>query len=175
MSKINETLLIQVKEDLKLTDHSKNILRKLFGMLGEGLYSLNLKSQKKISTSRYKYYWGHVLLLAVNEFNKRAMYQIEIEDTGEVKPLDCTELHEMFKQWYNPVIRRYKGMRIIKGGSTRNLSDSEFIGEYLEKIVCFLAENNVICQTFDEWADYMRSNYTCVDVVSIENNDQLKY
>jgi hypothetical protein len=175
MTKINETLLIQVKEDLKLTDHSKNILHKLFGMLPEGLYSLNLKSQKKVSTSRYKYYWGHVLLLAVNEFNKRSMYQIEIEDTGEIKLLDCTELHEMFKQWYNPVIRRYKGMRIIKGGSTRNLSDSEFIGEYLEKIICFLAEKDVICQTFDEWAEYMRSNYTCAEIVENNLNTELKY
>ncbi len=171
----NETILIQVKEDLKLTDHSKNILHKLFKDLKEGLYQLNLKSQKKISTSRYKYYWGHVLLLAVNEFNKRGMYQIEIEDTGEVKPLDCIELHEMFKQWYNPVIRRYKGMRIIKGGSTRNLSDSEFIGEYLEKIICFLAENDVICMTFDEWADYMRGGSTCAEIAENNNSNELKY
>ena len=175
MTRINETLLIQIKEDLKLTDHSKNILHKLFSMLGEGLYSLNLKSQKKISTSRYKYYWGHVLLLAVNEFNKRSMYQIEIEDTGEIKPLDCTELHEMFKQWYNPVIRRYKCMRIIKGGSTRQLSDSEFLNEYLEKIICFLAENDIICLTWDEWSDQMKANYTCAEIVENNLQTELKY
>ena len=106
---------------------------------------------------------GSRSFVVVNEFNKRSLYQIEIEDTGEVKPLDCVELHEMFKQWYNPVIRRYKGMRIIKGYSTRTLSDSEFIGEYLENYL-FLAENDVICMTFDEWSWlYEVKLYVCWD------------
>ena len=36
----NETILIQVKEDLKLTDHSKNILHKLFKELKETYINL---------------------------------------------------------------------------------------------------------------------------------------
>ena len=175
MSKFNETILIQVKEDLKLTAHSKNILHKLFKDLKEGLYQLNLKSQKKVSTSRYKYYWGHVLLLASSEFNKRGMFQCGDMETGEAKPCTCDSLHEYFKYEFNPLIIFVDSIAIRIPGSTKNLDNAQFFNEYLEKIICFLAENDVICMTFDEWADYMRCGSTCAEIVNINNETELKY
>lgn len=175
MIKINETILIQVKEDLKLTDHSKNILHRLFKELKEGLYQLNIKSQKKVSVSRYKYYFGHILLLAVSEFNKRGIYQILNQDTGELSPTNCEALHEVFKYKYNPIIVFIEGVPVTFPGSTKDLDNAIFFNEYLEKIICFLSENDVICMTFDEWADYMKSSYSCAEIVEINNNDELKY
>jgi len=128
-----------------------------FLQLEEGAWTFTRKKDRAYKKSRYRYLFSHVYLTAVISFNRRQMYQIHIEETGEVLPLTEEELHAMMKQWFNPVLIRYQGLKIIKGGSTRKLTDSVFISEFLEKILCFLAEKDVICLSYSEWREKAES------------------
>jgi len=128
-----------------------------FLQLEEGAWTFTRAKDKPYKSTRYKYLFGHVYLAAVTQFNRRGMYQIHIEETGETLPLTVEDLHDMMKQWFNPVVVKYQGMKIIKGGSTRKLSDSEFINEFLEKILHFLSEKDVICLSYSEWREKAES------------------
>lgn len=170
-------------ESLKLTskgiENNKTVLsettrQKLFKFLQleEGNWLLTRAKDKSYKKSRYKYYWGCVLLSAVNQFNQRSLFQIENEETGEQSPLTTDDLHIMFKQYFNPVLVRYEGFRIIKGGSTKKLSDNEFIKEYMEKIFVFLSEHSVIVPDYSSWRTRTEEGETCEEI--IETSEQFK-
>lgn len=173
---MNESFEIYVGPNGKMNEFSRNIFVKCFYRMTEGFYSVHIKKQRNTRSSRYKYYWSHLMAYAVNEFNRRGIYQVMNEDTGEVYPLTTDELHEMMKHYFNPVITKYKGMKIIKGGSTRKLDDSDFINEYEEKVVQFLVENDVIPLTRDEWNEQRSSRLTSAQIVenlSFQNQNSL--
>lgn len=138
------------------SETGKQKIKKFWSLLTVGNWILTLKKEATYKKSRYRYLFSHVYLTAVTYFNRHQMYQLYTED-GEVLPLTVEELHDMMKQWFNPIIRRYEGMKIIIGGSTRKLSDQVFISEFLEKILCFLAEKGVICLTYQEWRELAES------------------
>jgi hypothetical protein len=173
---MNESFEISMMPCGALTAHSKRIFAEVFRKMGEGFYSVHIKKQRGTRSSRYKYYWSHLMMYAVNEFNRRGIYQVMNEDTGEVYPLTTDELHEMMKHYFNPVITKYKGMKIIKGGKTRKLDDSDFINEYEEKVVQFLVENDVIPLTRDEWNEQRSNRLTSAQIVenlSFQNQNSL--
>lgn len=126
-------------------------IKDLFGKLKEGWYNLTIQEKKPYSTTRYKHYFGCVLKQAVDQMNERGIYQILIEETGELVPITVEDLHEMLKYYFNPVIVRYQGMAIKKKGSTRQLTDSQFINEYLEKIYQWFSEHDIIILDYDEY------------------------
>ena len=148
-----------VNGKMQLSDTAREKLFKFLKM-DEGNWLLTRTKDKSYKSSRYKYYWAGLLLQAVTKMNLRGLYQIHNEETGEVSPLTCEDLHGLFKQYYNPVIVRYENMKIIKGGSTKKLSDSEFIGEYLEKIYVFLSELSIEVMPYSDWTERMKEGAT---------------
>jgi len=155
-----------------LSDTARYKLKQFFAKMTEGSYLLTLTKDKTYKKSRYKYLFGCVYLAAVTQFNQRSMFQIEIEETGEQLPLTVEDLHEMMKSYFNQVVVRYKGFRIIKGGSTKKLTDTAFLNEFLEKVFVFLSEHSVIVPTYGEWRQRMEAGETCEEI--IETSEQFK-
>ncbi len=140
-----------IKDNKTLLSETSRAKLFKFLQLEEGNWLITRAKDKSYKKSRYRYYFGHVLLTAVTSFNRREMFQIEHEDTGEMEQLTTEDLHERFKWYFNPQIVRYESMRIIKKGSTKKLSDEAFIKEYMEKIFHWLAEHEVIVLNYEEW------------------------
>lgn len=150
---------IEINENKKLDEDSRQDLGQAIRDLGKGRYLVNISesnSRGSYSPSRYKYYFDCVLGLAFPKVSKSFAFH----KNGKLQhPKTEKELHAILKAVYNPItiVDTSTGEAKEYGVSTTVLSDSEFIGEYLESIVSdfssppYFAYPDTGCPTYDEW------------------------
>lgn len=153
------------EEGRMYNDTAKNLLNDMF-TLPRGNYITTIQAAKTYTKSRYKWYFAHLILTAVVSFNRRGMYQITIEETGETRPCDSDNLHEYLKQEFNPIIRTFDGKNIVVGGSTRLLNDDEFFNEYCEKVMQWLSDRDVIVYNWIDWCELMKEGATSLELAN---------
>lgn len=154
-------------------NHVRAVLNENFNLpLGKN-FVVSIQEAKTYSRSRYKYYFGHLMLTAVVEFNRRGIWQSEDPLTGEEIPLDVVTLHDFLKTKYNPIIRTVGGIRRKVGRTTTALDDEEFNDEYLEKVYVWLSNNNVEVMMIDEWRERLAEGNKCLDLAGQANNDKI--
>ena len=117
------------------TGQSREIMAEQFGGLPEGRYKVVIEKVGAYERpSRYKWYFSVLMASILDKCADR--FQIQNPRTGETSPPRTTaDIHEIMKAIYNPVIViTHKGVT-NSGGTTTNLSDSDFINEYSEEIM----------------------------------------
>jgi len=117
------------------TGQSKAILREQFEALEAGRFKVVIDRVGAYERpSRYKWYFSVLMASILHKCADR--FQIQNPRTGETSPPRTTaDIHEIMKAIYNPVIViTHKGVT-NSGGTTTNLSDSDFINEYSEEIM----------------------------------------
>jgi len=123
------------------SNKDKRILHNFLKTL-KSVYKIKLSKVRKYE-GRYKYYFGHVL---------RVIAEKEIyasSTSGEV--LTGTELHNILKVIYNPliVLHPVDGRIFVKGKSTTELSDGNFIGDYEAQIIADHSQPPYYCDFID--------------------------
>ena len=135
------------------TGQSRQIMAEQFGALEAGRYKVMIeKIGAYEKPTRYKYYFGVVMAAILEKCSDR--FQIIDPRTGETSPPRTTEdIHEVMKAMYNPVIIITPRGATNSGGTTTNLSDRDFIGEYMETIQAEFSAlpYNVEFLDRDEW------------------------
>lgn len=150
---------VRIKEG-GLSDIDKSIFRKEFDSLEDGRYKVCFE-RRKSNCTRYRYYFDAVLSFAL----PAAAKVFKVIEKGEERPIRNTqELHEIVKGIFNPVlvINPETGEQILKGGTTTSLTDSEFINEYLEKVIAYFASEpfEVVFVDYQEWGQlYSEGNW----------------
>lgn len=142
-----------------------------------GMYQITIKKQKIYRGSRYKYHFGHVLLVMVTYFHQHNINPIIDLLSGESMPIDVEQLHDFHKQIFNPCLaENILGRQNANGEvpkfipvpmSTTKLSDSEFIERYEEEIMATYANKYAI--TFwgrDEFAEKCKEGYSCQQIIN---------
>lgn len=135
------------------TGQSRDIMREQFGALEAGRYKVAIEKVGAYEKpSRYKFYFACVMTAILEKCASR--FQIINPRTGEtVAPSTTEDVHEIMKAMYNPVmIMTPKGVT-NSGGTTTNLSDRDFIGEYMEEIMADFSQPpyNVDFRDIDDW------------------------
>lgn len=158
----SKVFVIFTEPDGKLAQESKEEFRKQFAELPHGeTFQVVIEpyKPKRFTATRYKYYFDCVLLLAFPRVRERFML---IDKNGEVKnPSSTEELHYCLKLIYNPVtvIDSKSGKSQVIGATTTDLSDNEFINEFMEQIIAdfsqepYYAYGDTGCPTRKEWAE----------------------
>lgn len=137
-----------------LTSQSKQSIRELFSELPEGSFEVVvLQVSDKFTASRYKYYFDCVLRIILDNCGNQ--HQIASPTTGMARPVQTTEeLHWVMKCIYNPVVFVRNGRAVQMPGSTRDLSDRAFAGQFVEQIISDYSSPPYLCEfpTIQEWA-----------------------
>lgn len=163
------------KQSGRLTAQTKDELIEQIRALEDGPWTVDITPGKRGYTpSRYKFYFSCVLWQILTTAGR--FYRIVNPQTGEERePRNTQELHECMKAIYNPVVLNVGGKSRVIAGTTTDLTDSEFIGQYLEQIVSdhagppYLVEFidyehwKELCKT-GQWPDFKKkteSGVTC--------------
>lgn len=114
---------------------SKETFREQWGQLPDGNYTITIEEGRKGYTpTRYKYYFDCVLFEIIRQAGH--YYRITNPETGEQrKPNNTEEMHEIMKAIYNPLTVQVGRATMVIPGSTTELKDRDFIGNYLEQII----------------------------------------
>lgn len=101
--------------------------------LTDGWHKATIEDVRRGYTStRYKYYFGHVLHTILLTCGKR----FQILEGNDWRPVrDTTEIHNGMKMKYNPVIMQTPFGNFTVPESSTSLSDKEFINEFEEQII----------------------------------------
>ncbi len=129
-----------------------------FSALPEGRYKVTIEKVGQYEhPGRYRYYFAIVMAEILHKCADR--FQIINPRTGETSPPRTTaDIHEIMKALYNPVmVVTHKGIT-NSGGTTTNLSDRDFIGEYMESIMAEFASPPFLCdfKDIDDWRQEMK-------------------
>ena len=140
------------------TGQSRDIMRDQFGALEAGRYKVAVEKVGAYETpTRYKYYFGVVLSAILDKCADR--FSLIDPRTGETTPVRTTaDIHEAMKSRYNPVMMVTPHGIVNSGGTTTNLSDRDFIGEYMEEIMAEFSGPpfNVEFRDVDDWRAEMK-------------------
>lgn len=119
----------------KFTIDSRVLLKEQFDQLLDGHHTVMIEPGKVgYKASRYKYYFDCLMWQLLNE--AATHYRFVNPDTGEErKPVNTTEMHVIMRAIYNPVILVAGNKTRVIAGSTTDLNDREFIGDYSERII----------------------------------------
>ena len=127
----------QIKTDgVMFTDKSRSALKDQFDLIRSqpGKYDVLIVPVKEgYTATRYKHYFDCVLWQILNEAGR--FYLIVNPNTGEQRtPRDTDELHECMKAIYNPITLTVGNKTRVIAGTTTDLNNKEFIGEFLQQI-----------------------------------------
>ena len=143
------------------TGQSREIMAEQFSLLGQGRYRVVIEKVGAYERpTRYKFYFGVVMAAILEKCADR--FQIINPRTGETSPPRTTEdVHEIMKAIYNPVTILTPKGATNSGGTTTNLSDGEFIREYMEAIMAEFSAPpyNVEFKDADEWRAEMKAKH----------------
>jgi len=150
------------KANAALTGNSREILREQFGGLADGQYKITIQEAGTgyEKPTRYKYYFGVVLTAILEKCAGR--FQVINPRTGETAPpRTTTDIHEIMKVVYNPVIIITPHGATNSGGTTTNLNDRDFIGEYMETIMADFSAPpyNVEFLDAEEWKERQKAKH----------------
>lgn len=84
-----------------------------------------------------------------------------VQPEGEQRtPRDTTELHECMKAIYNPVTLTVGNKTRVIAGTTTDLNNKEFIGEFLESIISDHSgpPYNIEFIGYEDWKELHRAN-----------------
>ena len=147
------------KSNGAFTDQSKKTLREEFGALEDGKYTILAAPAKGYRPKRYSFYFDSVLWQILNDAGHH--YEIVNPDTGEQrKPRNTTELHTCMKAIYNPVMLSVNGKSRVIAGTTTDLTDTEFLGKYLEQIIADHSGPPYLIEfiSYQDWKELHRAN-----------------
>ena len=140
------------------TGQSRGIMREQFGALEQGRYKVVIEKVGVYEKpTRYKFYFAVIMAAILEKCADR--FQIINPRTAETSPPRTTEdVHEIMKAMYNPVIVMTPRGATNSGGTTTNLSDRDFIGEYMEEIMADFSHPpyNVEFRDIDDWRAEMK-------------------
>lgn len=142
-----------------------------------GAYQITIKRLKQYRGTRYKYHFGHVLLVMVTYFHQNNINPVIDLLSGEEMPIDIDQLHDYHKQIFNPCLSKNILKRPNSSGkvpefipiamSTTKLSDSEFIDRYEEEIMATYAnEYGIEFMGREEFAERCKDGYSCQQIVN---------
>lgn len=145
-----------------LTAQSKKDLAAVFnGLPKESAFNLVVEQVNvKYRNSRYKYYFDCVLRLILMEAGER--HVIMNPATGIQRPVRNTaELHYIMKCIYNPVTVTIGRQVYVMPGSTTELNDQDFAGQYSEQIIADYSGTPYLITfpTPPEYAELKRSGH----------------
>ncbi len=143
---------------------STEVLREQFGALLEGQYKVTIDLvHGGYTSSRYKYYFGHVLPCILEKCAK-SFRMINPRTGEESNPRNTTDLHECLKMMFNPVTVITPNGAFNTPGTTTALSNREFIGEFLEMIQAYFANEPYNVEFIDrkDWATIMKAKHNGV-------------
>lgn len=116
------------------TDKSRTTLKEQFDLIRSqpGRYDVSITPAKdKRTATRYKYYFDCVMWQILNECGN--MYQTLDPKTGELTtPKNTEDMHWCMKCLYNRKVLIVNGEAFPVAASTTDMSDTEFIGKFLE-------------------------------------------
>lgn len=149
---MNESFICAPVRDGELSSYTKSEFRRIVrNMAQHKTYQVSIKEISNISSTRYKYYFGHILTTAVEFYNKSGKYQIHNTLSGVTSMLDIETLHEILKRKYNPQILEIVGNMIVVAGSTTKLTDSQFISHYQDQILAEFSNDGITFLDKDEY------------------------
>jgi|WetSurMetagenome_2_1015567.scaffolds.fasta_scaffold632022_1 hypothetical protein len=135
------------------TGQSREIMAEQFGALQQGRYKVVIQRVGEYQRpTRYRFYFAVVMSAILEKCADR--FQIINPRTGETSPPRTTEdIHEIMKAMFNPVTIITPHGATNSGGTTTNLSDRDFINEYMEAIMAEFSSPpyNVSFRDVDEW------------------------
>lgn len=146
------------KRDGKMSQASKEIFAEQWAALPDGDLDVQMSEAKAYRPTRYKWYFGHVLSEILNQAGH--LLQITNTKTGEVRRMrNTTELHTFLKWKYNLVWVMVGDIAMPEAGTTTDLSDSEFIANFQERIMSDFAGPpwNVEFVDEDEWKSILEA------------------
>lgn len=148
------------KIDGKWTEKSRKDHSEQMNALPDGLHEILIQPAKEgYSPTRYKHYFDSVLWQILNEAGKQ--YLIVNPSTGEERnPANTTELHECMKAIYNPIMLTVNGKSRVIAGTTTDLNNREFIGQFLEQIIADHSgpPYNIQFIGYEDWKELHRAN-----------------
>ena len=144
----------------QFTQQSRAILKEQFDAMPDGIHDvLTTPSKVGYNPKRYAFYFDSVLWQILNEAGR--FYLIVNPNTGEQRtPRDTTELHECMKAIYNPVTLTVGNKTRVIAGTTTDLNNKEFLGEYLEQIIADHSAPPYLIEfiSYEDWKELHRAN-----------------
>lgn len=118
-----------------VTQQSRPVFAEQVRALPDGWYKVTMTESQPgaYTATRYRYYFG-VILPAILEACAERFFIIDPATAEQRTVRNTADLHECLKVMYNPVTVITPRGAYTTGGTTTNLADREFIGEYLELI-----------------------------------------
>lgn len=164
--------LIQYRNGALVT---KDIMKDHFSKLSDGDYIIAIKKKSdRITSTRYKYYFDCVLSVSLPFLSRILGWRNPM--TGEFIPVsDTGTLHEWFKLKYNPriLIDPNNGSAVKVSAPTKDMSDREFINQFLEPILSELIGDFFLdIPTYDDWKESRKDgSWEKLKATYIHNND----
>ncbi len=144
---------ITKNEGHNYTGQSREIMAEQFGGLPEGRYKVTIQKVGAYERpTRYKAYFAIVMAGILEKCGDR--FKMVNPKTGEETSARSTaDIHEAMKARFNPVILITPYGATTSGSTTTNLSDQDFINEYMEEIMAEFSQPpfNVEFRDIDEW------------------------
>jgi hypothetical protein len=141
----------------KVTPDTREGLAAAIRTLSDGWHRATIEDVRRGYTStRYKYYFGHVLHTILLTCGKR----FQVLDGDTFRPVrDTTEIHNGMKMKYNPVIMQTPFGNFTVPDSSTSLTDKEFINEFEEQIIAEFSEAPFNCEFMsrEEYALFMKN------------------
>jgi len=148
-------------DGIVFTEKSRAALKEQFGALTIGRYDVLITPAKdNYTATRYKYYFDCVMWQMLNEVGE--MYQILDPKTGEVKtPQNTDDMHYCMKCIYHRKVLIVNGEAFQITGSTTEMNDRDFIGNFLEKKIIPDHSGppyNIEFISYQDWKELHRAN-----------------
>lgn len=144
----------------------REIFKEEWAKLPDDDYEITIKRARRgYTTTRYKYYFDCVLYEILIQAGR--YYRITNPATGEIRmPNNAIEMHEIMKAIYNPVTVQVGRVSLVLPGSTTDLSDRDFIGNYLEQIISEHSGPPYLCEIpmYEDWKEMRKAGKYKVDV-----------
>jgi hypothetical protein len=153
----------QIETDgVTFADKSRSALKEQFDLIRSqpGRYDVSITPAKEgYSPSRYKYYHDCILWQILNEAGNHYLI-INPSDGEQRKPRNTAELHECVKAIYNPVILTVNGKSRVIAGTTTDLNNREFIGQFLQQIIADHSGPPYLIEfiSYEDWKGLHRVN-----------------
>lgn len=144
-----------------MTPHSLQLFSEQWAKCPDGNYTITIEEGKiGYTPTRYKYYFDCVLREILGQAGR--FFRLTVPNTGEERPPNSTEeLHEIMKLVYNPIQVECSGQVFTIPGTTTEIRDRDFIGQYVEQIIAEYSGPPYLCEipSYEEWKE-MRKNGT---------------
>jgi len=144
------------------TDKSRADLKEQFDLIRSqpGRYDVLIVPVKEgYRPTRYKYYYDSVLWQILNECGYMHR-QIDPRTGEETHPKNTAELHEIMRVFYYPVmVARGNSVKVV-GKSTKELSDTQFLKDFLNNILVEYSgpPYNIEFISYEDWKGLHRAN-----------------